>query len=692
MSSLAARRSRRGWAIAGAALAAAAAVAVVVRAPWRPHSHAEPRLALADTRPVEVRFSAHDFGGYRPYRVERGAGPAAAPIPLATLSALERRADKSALVAALVWSGDRTRATSVLDTMPATDPSVLADRAAVLVLAGQPEAALEAADAALRAAPQLPAARWNRALALRDLGLPLAAAAELESLAATKERGWSDEAAARAKALRDPVETTRAARLDASARRKAAIAGGGRPLTAADVDVAPTVARHYFHDALRVAATTADVDALAPLAAALDRQSGGDECARELARVRGLDLARRAAFAPRYRAVASGQASAADVDRLLADLEAAGPSVDDVRLGVLLLAGRAADQRTDVERLAAGSDDPWFVLLAVQLRLEDGRPADGDLELAARSCNNPAWALRCAAIDHARASILEGQGRVAEAEGLERQRLELLAVGGTGTESEPALAHLAELERYRGRLALSAATATEALAYVDPADCKARTFAFEGLAEVARRRGDFARARTWLAAPDACPGAVDLLAVGTAVDLASQTGDPADVALATRWIAAGRAAGLPADYLDAAQGRLHIGDEAGAREVLLDVATHPPAIDVGPAIADWAWRTLVDDDGRRGDWNGAFLHTENALAQEGPATCAITLAYDDGIFTAAWRDSNGTAGGAQWREPAPWPPLPASALYGCTTTAVVAMSPLHGRPPPWKLGAWAWST
>ena len=143
---LAGRRSKRGVVVAAMALAAAAAAAIVVWAPWRKQSAAV-QVALADTRPVEVRFSADAFAQHRPYRVDRG-GPATPAVPLATLSGLERRGDRAGLAAALAWSGDRARAGSVLDEMPDT-AEVLADRAALALLLGRPEVALEAADQAL---------------------------------------------------------------------------------------------------------------------------------------------------------------------------------------------------------------------------------------------------------------------------------------------------------------------------------------------------------------------------------------------------------------------------------------------------------------------------------------------------------------------------------------------------------------
>jgi hypothetical protein len=689
VSSIATRRSRRGLIMAGTALAAAAAVAVVVWAPWRGR-HDDAQLALAETRPVEVRFTAPAFDAHRTYRVDRGGDPVAPSVPLATLSALERRGDRAALIAALAWSGDRARASAVADGLPETAKS-LADRAGLLVLLGRAEDALEAADRAIADDEGLAVARWNRALALRELHLPMAAAEELDRIVALGEAGWAAEAATRASALRDDLARRRAAAADAARRRRKALAGGP-PLGVSDVAIAPTVARMYFFDALRVASAPAELDALVPLAQALDAGSGGTEATRALSRARTLDLGARAPFVERYRAVAAGTASRADVDALLAALAGKGPALDELRLGVIMLGGRLRERLADVETIVGRSDDPFLQLLLVQERLVARRPAAGDRALAERLCDNPAWALRCGTIADVAAADAMRLGQAVAAERLAARAVDLLTSGGTGKEDERALVHLAEILRYRGRLALASATLAEARARTSSTDCEYLRSIENGEAEIERRRGLLGRAREHLLTPDGCPTDRSPLGLYASVDLARDSGAPADRQLAGRWIAAGEAAGLPPDYLRVARARLTVAEEAGARDLLLGVAMHPPEGEFGPAIADWAWRTIISDDGRRGDWNGAFLHTSSALGQERPTTCAISLAADDAIMTAAWRDANGTTGGAQWRKPAGWPALPASALAGCATTSLVAMSPLHGRPPPWKLGAWGWST
>ncbi len=686
---LAARRSKRGVAFGGMALAAAAAAAVVVWAPWQKPG-ADDRVALGDTRPVEVRFSADAFAQHRQYRVDRG-GPAAPSVPLATLSALERRGDRAALAAALAWSGDRARAGSVLDEMPDT-AEVFADRAALALLLGRPEDALEAADQALITDASLAAARWNRALALRDLQLPLAAAVELERLAAADQPGWAAEAAERAKALRDELTRRRAALADATSRRRAALAGGP-PLTEADLAIAPNEVRAYFHEALRVASTPAELDRLNSLAATLDRTSGGDYATNELARVRATDLTVRARFADRYRAIAAAKPVPAVIATLLADLKAAGPALDDLRLGVILAGGQVRERLDEVEGLVAGLDYPLFQLLPVQERFAQGRPRPSDHVLARRLCDNASWALRCGQIDHWDAGLHLAVGQWAGAERLAARAVARLSAGGAPKLEDNARVQLGEVLRLRARIALGVATAIEVGERASATDCAARRSVHNGLAELERRRGAAARARAYLAHPEACPAGVDPMGLAAAVDLARDTGEASDRELAMQWLTAARTAGLPGLLVDVADARLRFDlRPIEARDVLMRASTQAIDDDVSRAVADWASRTLIAADGARGDWHAVFEHTLRALGQTGPVTCAIALATDDTIHTAAWRDATGRNGGAQWREPARWPALPPTALQGCTSTAVVALSPLHGRPPPWSLGTWAWSS
>src|SRR5437016_3333695 len=81
-------------------------------------------------------------------------------------------------------------ATAYLGRAPPS-PDVASDRALVQRTSGQLSDALITLDGVLETAPRHAQALWNRALVLRDLGLPLSAAAAFDAVAALNEPGWS---------------------------------------------------------------------------------------------------------------------------------------------------------------------------------------------------------------------------------------------------------------------------------------------------------------------------------------------------------------------------------------------------------------------------------------------------------------------------------------------------------------------
>lgn len=211
------RRSGSGRTALGAAvvaLAAAAAVLVFVKQP-------KDEGGLGDDweqRSVEVRLSYPGADKHKPYDVPRGGGVVAGAISLERLARLEKRGDQHGLGVGLFLRGEVQQAEKALWAAPAT-PAVKSDRAALLLARaaasreppkpgeGEPIAdALTLLAQALEADPKLSAARWNQGLALRELGLTLAAAEAFTDVAALGEPGWSAEAGARASALRAEYE------------------------------------------------------------------------------------------------------------------------------------------------------------------------------------------------------------------------------------------------------------------------------------------------------------------------------------------------------------------------------------------------------------------------------------------------------------------------------------------------------
>ena len=516
---------RRPSLVALVAVGALAAAAVVVVLVWpRGDRGAAPlTLALADTRAVEVRWSAAALDRHRPYDVARSGG-ARELVPLAAMAELERRGELAALAAAQALGGDLERAAATLAALPPS-PARDADLAALALLAGRPADALAAADRALAAAPS-PAARWNRALALRDLGLPATAAAELEAVAAAGEAGWSDEAGARARALAAPVRE----RLDAFARWSAAaaamVAHTGPPLSAEQARARPGLARLYFLDALRGATTRDEALALAPLAAALDEVSGHDGASAAVARTAALDFKVRGPLAAAYRQLVTGTLGPDDVPPLLARLERAGATAADLKVGALVVLGRGPERADDLAAHAARTGDPWFALLATEQRalglLHAGdRPRAEVLLLEAHAaCDPRAWAYRCAKLAEALAELYSALPMYPEAERWARAAERGFATDGAVGPEDNALAQIAELRRARQQGALARATFAEirARAGGGQAGCLRTRHAELGLALLDIQDG---APRVTTPAPDAC----DQAPAGDAVDHRHFLGD-----------------------------------------------------------------------------------------------------------------------------------------------------------------------
>lgn len=212
------------WAAAAAGLAATVVVAIQLQRPAPPDAAgtaADPWHVVAQTigatRHVEARL-AH-LPGHVPLVVPTRAatGPAvnfAASAVAARLAeeAAQAPADRRAAagqaagVAALV-AGQAGSALKLLDEAVAAAPDspelhsdLAAAHIAIASLGSRVHwtAALEASEAALRISPGLPAARFNRALALEGLGRTGDARDVWRALAANAadEQGWRDEAAA----------------------------------------------------------------------------------------------------------------------------------------------------------------------------------------------------------------------------------------------------------------------------------------------------------------------------------------------------------------------------------------------------------------------------------------------------------------------------------------------------------------
>lgn len=680
----------RRWAraaIAVAALAAAAAAVLVLR----PRPQPPAALALAPTRSAEVRFSAAPFSAHRPYQVQRGA-QSVETFPLESLAELERQGRRAALVAARALGGELVSAHQSLLSQP-TSPERESDLAALELLAGRPDLALEAADRALALAPGSTAAAWNRALALRALELPSSAAQVLDEVAARGEPGWAKEAADKAASLREQV-TSRAAEVTALyAAGRAMIERTGPILTARDAEAHPGLARLYFHDALRSSASAQEARALAPLAEVLDRGAGNDLARRAVERVAAARFASRQPLALAYRELVLGRAPDRGRD-LLVRLAQAGAEVDDLRLGAIVFSGAMYERLAELEPLVKATDDPWFLLLLPLYRgnllLQQGATdrAETVLREGLVGCDGQRWAHRCAALAEGLRALYGTQGRYADLEQQAAATVRLYRQAGHYQAEDNALAALGEAMRMRGRESLAAAILTEAKARMEPTYCAGARFAASGLAMLSiYRAGTIGEPAL---APTQCDQPPTSAELAMLVDLARTSGSEADRDRAARWIQAAREHGGPelAQVATLAELRLAVERDSAAAPRLRDALANLTGDDeVTAGLRAWVYQTLVDEAARRADWSAALhlMAEELRLPSVGPCTLGSSL--DVTRKTAVVLDASGQAIGSRtlldrperWRDAEPAPPELVFALAGCAHIRVIARPPLHGR-------------
>jgi cellulose synthase operon protein C len=674
------------------ALAAAAVVLMSMRVVRLEHEQVQ--LALAPSRGVEVRFSSSPFDKHRPYEVERGA-VSREDIPLTALVALEKRGDRGALAVAQALRGEVTQARAALLAI-AGSPQREADLAAAELLAGSPELALEAADRALALAPDLTIAHWNRGLALRELGLPLAAAAAFDEVSHRHEPGWAEEAASKATALRAAMADRgpRARAFTEAAR--AMVEHAGPALTPADATARPGLTRLYFHDALRTAATREQARALMALAQALDSAAGNDFARRAVEQVEASDFAVRAPLALAYRELLGGRA-AGTAPALFARLAAAKTFVEDLRLG-LAVSNRGLLSSREVIQLLEATKDPWFLLHVPRERaaalLAEGADDRAETELLTglAGCDARLWAFRCARIAHDLTSFYFVRTRYSEAEQRAALSIGLFRESGATELEDAILSPLAEARRARGRYALAKATFREVIARLGSSDCASTRYATSGLTIMFVYR-DASLGDVVPASPDDCGAPPSAVEVGAMVDLARMTGNVDDRTRAEQWIAAAAKAGAAGDAAlavisDVSRARLSIESAAGGAAQLRAALPKLAGTDeTSIAFRVWVYQTLIDDAARRGAWADALTIVAEELGVPVPKACALAVSLDDTRGTAVALDKSGGATGsrATVKTPPEWdgaklvPPPLRDAFAGCARVAVLARPPLQGR-------------
>ncbi|XXF77165.1 zf-HC2 domain-containing protein [Myxococcaceae bacterium GXIMD 01537] len=434
------RRATLGMALGGA-LAAAFSFAVL-RTPSQPDPVSAEALALAPTRSLEARLSYGGASGWRPYGVKRSGGERPQEkVPLQTLANMEEADDMHGLAVAALLNGEREQATDYLRRAPGL-PDLDCDRAALALARGAPAEALALVEAVLKTHPSHPQALWNQGLALRELGLELLAARSFKLVAALGEPGWSDEARERQRALEAQVhERQRAWETAREAGR--ALVTQGTPIPEEMVRHAPSVARDALYLAAASAPTLERVQALLPLAQALDGHYGGGVLQRHIDRTTRRDFARRGPLAATLAKLSSGALTGGpEAETSLQRARTSGDA--DLVLEALPLLRQLPAKLQEYEAAAALLGDPWF-LLDAQLRRIRARADSGEREsvepalvAALRTCDEQRLDVRCVELESAWAALLLDQGRDTEA--LEHlQRAWDLARRGNDVEQEALL-------------------------------------------------------------------------------------------------------------------------------------------------------------------------------------------------------------------------------------------------------------
>jgi cellulose synthase operon protein C len=660
------------------------------------------------TRRLEARLADPRADTHRPYDGHRGAGQgggAAFSTSYAGLAALQAEGDTRGLVSRLLLDGRPDEARKVLEAS-GKDSALDHERAVLALLDGRPEEALTFCDRVLRVSPRSAQAQWNRALALREMGLGYAAAQAFEAVAGLGEPGWSAEARTWARKQRE-VTDARKQRWEDAERRGLALAREYRLPDAAMYREFPDLVRSYLYAAARSAETAAQLRSLRTVAEQLDAHYGSPVLTRYLDRLLRLDLRRRAPLARKYAQLQTSdfkEPRPGFLEDYRAELRRAGPLAADLMLGLRLETARGGAPLDDagereLQALVRRQADPWFDIVLLEIVAGARSPRMGEkeredrllagIDLAARN----KLELRRLKLQVARGYLLLNQHRLREAEPLVREtRSAVQALGFWKMEVAPLLqmAHLAFFKQTRSSL----------VAYRDEvalvgASCAARSIVQARLAERAFYDGDPAGARRAIDEGIGCDANPGLEIAGLAVLSELGRADPRGPAgqrfrqsLQDARPGLNHADGLMALALE---GRFTIdGDRPEGRRLLEEAIAQADQLDPGDLRAIkprlMAYRRLVSDAVAAGEPDRALA----LIAAEGridlPSGCVLGMSEDlqRGVVVARGQDgvmvsqasvpatSDAPVGGllsGQQR----------AALVGCPEVAVLALPPFHGR-------------
>jgi hypothetical protein len=607
-------------------------------------------------RIAEGRLTTPDADLYRRYespakKATLGEGPVSPLPPLVELSKLEKRGEYLGLAAAFLQRGKAKDAMDFADQAGASARSD-SDKAAIYLFQAKPDEALELADRALSKQPDLVQAKWNRALALRELEALALAARMFEEVAQQKEPGWSDEAAREAAELQQKLSRRREAfqkNADACTRMQA----GGEPIPSAVAAAAPGHARECLEQVLGNKPSPERAEVLLPLALQLDALDGNPGLSDSIRRLRSA-----------------------------APAQAAAP-------------------------------DPWSALLAVEKasaqELASGRVAVAihrmTETLSDRCADHPApprpMDLRCVELRRQLAHTLSMEHKPVEARTQALQAMRLAQRIGAWEQERHLLEDLGQIARHSDSAWLVRGYLEEVLERERGAtNCDIQDFAHGNLALMYQRALDFPRARHEVEVARGCraaktPYSTLLMVEAELARIYPPT--PEETAAFQERLAALRASAprnRSARWMaDHAEGRYFLEvqpqmGEALLRRTIRDAEATPDDVAAVKARA-WSYTSLILEAGKRGRYDQAFqLFVEEMGLPRAPQRCVLGVTVDDERTLTIIRDADGDVRGrydASRKSPLKdaaglVPPELVSALRACKSVDVMARTPLQGTP------------
>lgn len=692
---VAARRGR-GPLIAVGCLAAIAIAVVVWRVvlPEAATPSIEERVisVLGPRRTVLVRLPYEPLDRHRPYDTARGAGDPE-PIPLQLAAEVESARGAGSLAAVLLARRDLDQAAALLARSEGDDVEIA--RGVLALLRRRPEAALASFDAILAKSPAHSVAAWNRALALADLELPLAAAEMFDVVAASADTGWNAEARTRAEELRRE-HTRRAASWQEAKRVCDALANG-------TVESPDLIARHIavcrpsFYEAARIAPDRAARLALVSIAELVDAGTA-QHAAREL--LQRIEVPRRDRAAKAYAQLTRSKTlSAADKSKLLDELRSSG--FEDLLLGAIPRSGLPG-LRAELLARTRASTDPYFVQHATELGAAellsrgDALAAVALLEPAATACASKDLELRCQYFHFGLAAVYQALHRPAKSREVVRAALARSKRLGFYWDERQLFDYLAEASHLENEHAQMRAYLREATLR-SGGECLQEQFALESLAAASVDQLEFARASRELASAPTCNEPETIERVRVRAELAHVDGIDTDVEAVRRSLERLRTPELAVGeraQLDATEGRLVAArDPIAATPILRRAITAtrdsaPTDVPAAKARAD-AFASLIVISARGPDHAATLALFEEATGVSATAPCVVGALVDADRVAVVARTADGAL--LQHFDPrgrrstkidaaSLIPKRIRDAVAGCARIDVLALPPLYGLP------------